>query len=121
MIESLRRSETCHLSLFAVCTFGLGFFMGFAVQLFHPTAPVAVASPAVDAARRALQMNASTTSLAVAITSLFFMMFSFAVLAIDCLKKSERIHLCARALYLVSLITIMVAMNAAVLLFMSRF
>lgn len=126
MIESLRNSESKHLALFAVCTFGIGFFVGLAVRLFSPErTPIASTNSqaAIELGYSFLAMNAARASYRVAIISIFLWLLSFMVLAGAFLGESRGgehrlVHHLARTLYILSFIAVVAAVSSAVFFMM---
>jgi hypothetical protein len=117
MIESLRKSESRFLALFAACTFGLGFVVAIMVRVFHARTPAATGDAALHAWAR-LEMGAAATSLHVAVVSLFLEVISFMVLSLAYMKESEGnddgvVRVMARTLYVASFIAMIAAISTA--------
>jgi len=125
MIESLRRTESQLLAIFAGCTFGIGFVVAMMVRVFHNgTAPALHSDQVIsDFGRAALEMNAAAAALRVAIVSILLWLFSFVVLALAFIREAggsdlRVIRFLARTLYVLSFIAVVAAVSAAVFFMM---
>jgi hypothetical protein len=108
------------LTLFAICTFGLGFFVGITVQMFHHGTPTLLSSngPANNHwDRYSLELSAAAVSSRVATTSFIFFIVSWLVLAAALASRSDQGLVCvlARTLYVLSFVAMMAAISSAVL------
>lgn len=117
MIESLRKSESRFLALFAACAFGLGFVVAMTVRLLHTTTAAATAAAPLPAWAR-LEMGAAATSLHVAMVSLALEILSFLVLSMVYMQENEAVdngvvRVMARTLYIASFITMIAAISSA--------
>lgn len=122
VIESLSKSKSRFLALFAIWTFFVGGALGLMVPMICGTPVRAQGDPdPVGGLRAALQTNASATSLCLAFMSVGLMMLSFIVLAKAYLKESRGsddgiVRLMARGIYLLSLLVVVGTVSAVVVL-----
>ena len=121
MIESLRKSKSRSLALFAACTFSIGFQVGLMVQWFsNPNAPAPVSAHAVGYlwVRDSLEKNAALAAWGVAQICILLCLISFLVLAVSFIRESRgtdngMLRFSARALYLLSVIGLIAAISNA--------
>lgn len=123
MIESLRRTESQLLAIFAGCTFGIGFVVGMMVRVFHNGTALHSDQAISDFGRAALEMNAAATASRVAIVSILLWLFSFIVLALAFIREAggsdlRVIRFLARILYVLSFIAVVAAVSSAVFFMM---
>ncbi len=120
MIESLRNSESKFLALFAVCTFGIAWWVGTMVRWFHHAT---IASTTWG--RDYLEMSAAAAAVRVAIVCMFLWLLSFIVLALAYITEARGsdqsvIRFSARTLYVLSFIGVVASISAAVFFIMFR-
>ena len=120
MIESLRNSESKLLALFAVCTFGIAWWLGMMVRWFHHATITSTTW-----GRDSLETNAASAAVRVAIVCMFLWILSFVVLALAFITEARGsgkglVRFSARTLYVLSFIGVVASISAGVFFIMFR-
>ena len=121
MIESIRKSACSHLALFAICTYGIGFFLTMIVLLFHqgPNAAVISPSDAHSNGLHSVELNAATMIGRIRIISIILWGISIGTWALTFVKESNGgtggiALLVARMMYILSFLAIIAAVSTAI-------
>ena len=120
MIESLRNSACSQLACFAVCTYGIGFFLTVIVRLFHSGAAANAAAGLARQALYSIELNAAAMVTRIRYFSIALWIISAAIWALTFIKESNGSNsglalLFARTVYLLSFLSIIAAVSTAIL------
>lgn len=122
MIDSLRNTESRDLVFFSIWTYGCGGAMAWLVSLIWGVTDSAQAGPGTDPGwRETLQLSATSASQHLVLACIALMLISWLVLTrTDSTKQPWQavlIRLLARGVYVISMLTIALALSAITFLF----